>query len=444
MARRKKSPLTRQEAQHLSRSILLEESGAPVAARVVIVILFLIFVAFTTWTYVAELDEVAVTHGTIEPAGRLVEVESESGGMVTAILVHDGQMVEAGRELIRLDPIASQSRLKEARGQEAALLIRKERLMALLEKRLPDFSPYVEDYHEVVDYQAKLHDLTLESLQVQQSMLESRVRQFEAELNQLDNTEKTLSESFELVREELATFTALHEKNLVGKLEFNNVRRLYLQTQEGLLAIPARRSQVNEMLSESRDRLDRLGIDARQSWLVELDRINEELARQKEVIVRAEQQSSQTVVRSPEAGFVHDLAVRSLGRVVQPGETILKIVPTARHLVAVTRIASKDIGHVHPGLPVTLKLVAFDFARYGAITGRLLDISPSTVKDATGEFSYEAIISLDRLHMGDDPQRNVLLPGMRVQADIRTGEKTVLAYLLKPIHTSLKQAFRER
>lgn len=444
MPDRKKSPLTRQEARHLSRSILLEESGAPAAARLVILLLFMVLTAFIGWAYIAQLDEVAVTHGTIEPAGRLVEVESEHGGLVTAILVQDGQMVQAGQELLQLDPIFSLSQLKEAETQLATLLTRKERLAALLERRDPDFSPMAEDHPELVDYQLKIHDLALDSLQVQRSILESRVKQFQAELRQLTKTEQTLSESFELIREEMEIFNALHEQQLVGKIELNNVRRLFLQAQENLLAIPTRRTQVEEMLSESRDRLARLDIEARQSWLTEMDRINEDLAVQQEVIVRARKQSNRLVLRSPEAGFVHDLRVRSLGRVVQPGDAILNIVPTDRDLLAVTRIASRDIGHVYPGLPVTIKLTAFDFARYGSVTGTLEHISPSTVMDQTGESTYVATISLDKLHVGDDAETNRILPGMLVQADIRTGEKTVLTYLLKPIYASLQKAFRER
>ncbi len=288
------------------------------------------------------------------------------------------------------------------------------------------------------------NDLALDSLQVQRSILESRVKQFQAELLQLNKTEQTLSESFEMVREEMDVFMALHEQELVGKIELNNVRRLYLQAQENLLAIPTRRIQLEEMLSESRDRLARLDIEARQSWLAEMDSINEDLAKQQEVIVRARKQSSRLVIRSPESGFVHDLRVRSLGRVVQPGDTILNIVPTDRDLLAVTRIASKDIGHVYPGLPVTIKLTAFDFARYGSVSGKLMHISPSTVMDQTGESTYVATISLDRLYVGDDPETNRILPGMLVQADIRTGERTVLTYLLKPIYASLQKAFRER
>ncbi len=444
MATNSSSSLGRKEALHLSKSILLEESGVPVIVRLAIVIVAVVVAAFSVWASVTTIDEVAISAGFIEPSGQVLVVQSEPGGLVTDILVHDGQHVAKGQVLVRLDPVTVNSRQSEALGQKAAFETRKERLLALLESREPDFSRFNVKYAEFVDYQLKLYRQNLESLKLNREILSSRVQQFTVELQELQNTEKMASENFKLMKEELGAYSKLQEQKLVGKSEFNAVMRLYLQAQENLLQIPTRRMQLNESLNESQSRLARLDIDAREGWLKEMDRLNEDLARQSEALLRLDMQARQHEIFSPSEGYVHNLRLRSPGEVVEPGGKLLDLVPMDRPLVARTKIRSRDIGHLQIGQPVTIKVQAYDYARYGGISGRLKDLSPFTMTEAGDEAFYRATMELDKAYVGDNPDDNRLIPGMIVQADIRTGQKTIIEYLMKPIFTSVKQAFRER
>lgn len=149
-------------------------------------------------------------------------------------------------------------------------------------------------------------------------------------------------------------------------------------------------------------------------------------------------------IRAPVRGIVVGPTIHTVGGVVPPGAVLLELVPLDKELIVETRITTRDVGHVKVGYPVTVKVTTYDFARYGAISGELKDISASTFLDAEGEPYYRGGVTLDRRYVGSDPELKRILPGMTVQADIKTGKKTLLAYLLNPVISSFKTSFRER
>lgn len=122
----------------------------------------------------------------------------------------------------------------------------------------------------------------------------------------------------------------------------------------------------------------------------------------------------------------------------------MEVVPLDQHLVVEARISPRDIGHLQVGQTVRVKISSYDFARYGALDGNLAFISATTFPGVQGQPYYRGRISLSQNYVGDDPQKNIVLPGMTAEADIVTGKKTILAYLLKPIHLSLRTALTER
>jgi len=149
-------------------------------------------------------------------------------------------------------------------------------------------------------------------------------------------------------------------------------------------------------------------------------------------------------VRAPVTGWVHQLKYNTAGEVLVPGVTIMELVPRGAKLVAEIRIHPRDIGHVKPGDKVVLKFTAYDFARYGGLEGQLFKISASTYQDPKGASFYRGIVMLKKTHVSDDPTLNPVMPGMTLLADIKTGKKTIIEYLLKPVFTSAKSAMRER
>ena len=183
----------------------------------------------------------------------------------------------------------------------------------------------------------------------------------------------------------------------------------------------------------------------RKNILGELDVVTAEIAQVRELIHRLEDRVTRLKIIAPVHGFVKDIKVRSEGGVIAPGGILMDIVPIDDELRIETRISTKDVGHVNLGQNVTIKVTSFDFARYGSVNGVLENISATTyIDEKDGTPYYKGIVKLDVPYVGSEPSENRILPGMTVQADILTGNKTLFQYLLKPIYVSLQQSFRER
>jgi HlyD family type I secretion membrane fusion protein len=163
-----------------------------------------------------------------------------------------------------------------------------------------------------------------------------------------------------------------------------------------------------------------------------------------ETIARLEDRVHRLVVTAPNRGYIKGLAIKNAGAVIQPGGLIAELVPADQELRAEAKILPKDIGHVKLGQKVKIKVSTYDFARYGFIWGDLTRISASTFLNEKGEPHYKAQVTLSKNHVGDDPALHVITPGMTVMAEVMTGDKTLLQYMLKPIFTQLQQSFHER
>lgn len=222
-----------------------------------------------------------------------------------------------------------------------------------------------------------------------------------AELSHLENRERSLVNQTKIVEEILSMQSRLLEKKFTS-------RARYLETQR------------------------------------ELARTRGELAEVREELVRLQHRVARTEVTAPTRGYVKGLNVNTVGGVMAPGQVLMEIVPADQDLVVEARISTRDIGHVSVGQTAKVKIDTYDFARYGAITGRLKRISATTFQDDKGAPYYKGTIVLDRRHVGTEPQRNPVLAGMTVQAEIVTGAKSILEYLLKPIRNSVDRAFHER
>ena len=441
---KEKFRVKKRESLHLSQALLLEETGVPRLVRYVILTLIVVIAAFISWASVTRIDEVAVANGKIIPSGHVKRVQSEDGGVVLAILVREGEAVSKGQELITMDPTSTVSNLDQQLVRNASLSLRMERLQALIDGRAPDYSAVDPKYAKLAAQQTNLHVQIIESMKVKRAILNNQINQYQAELKELGNREKTLRQQYQLMKEEYESYEDLFKRELVGKTEFFGIKRQFLQVQEYLNQIPVRRIQVREKLTESKNRLVKLSEDALENWMGELATIEAEASEITEVVKRHERDVFQLSIKAPEDGVVHNLKINSGGEIIKPGETVLELVPMGETLVAEVKISSRDVGHIQEGQPVTIKLTAYDYSRYGGIKGKLTDISPTTIIDENGSVYYEGIVSLNAKHLESGNTKHLILPGMTVQADIKTGDKTLIGYFMKPIYLSLKQSFRER
>ena len=433
-----------QQTRFLSQSVILEEAGTPALIRMAMIVVCLSIVGFVIWASITDVAEIAVTKGEVVPTGQVQSIQHLEGGIIAAILVTGGNVVEPGQTLVRLDPAAALAELDQTRARHASLQLQAERLEALAAGRKPNFSPAGDGYKELAADQLAIYEGSVNAAASRRTVLLDQRDQKRAELAIFDEQIKTSKSNIEILEEEYKLREDLVKEGLSAKGVFLSLKRELNQTKGDLAKLINQRAQAKQELAEVKSRLAELATDQRETTLAEAGVLGGELAQVRDIIRRLEDRVRRLDVRAPVRGIVKGLQVHTVGGVLPPGGTLLEIVPLGKKLIVETRIATRDVGHVSLGQPVTVKVDSFDFTTYGVITGELKDISATTFLDENGNPYYKGIIALDQDYVGSNPDLNNVAPGMTVLADIHTGTKTLLEYLLKPIYTSINPAFRER
>lgn len=432
------------QPRHLSQAIILEETGTSAIVRQAILLISGAMLVFILWAGIAKLDEVAVTNGEVVPSSAVQTIQHLEGGVVSEILVKEGQLVDEGQVLFRLAPQSAASEFEQMKAREVGLALRAERLKSYLDGRDPDFSFAGDAFKELVQdqksillaqRQARSSSLAVAKAQVEQKRLE--VRQFE---ESLIGTKEQLKVLEELVR----IRGQLEKEGLVSRVVFLDTQRSFFTTQGDVNRITQQLAASRQALTEAENRLSSQDATLKQEASNEMGAVTGELAQVRESLSKLSDRVERLDIVSPKKGLVQDLKIRTLGAVVAPGGTLCQVVPVNDKLQLEIKIQSRDIGHVSTGQPVIVKMTTYDFSRYGSIPGKLETLSPTSFTDERGNTFYKGIVTLERNYVGEVPGVNVVLPGMTAQADIETGDKTLLEYLLKPIVVSLKNSFHER
>lgn len=432
------------QMRHLSQSAILEEVGPPRLVRVLLVLLSLSVFGFIGWAAVTELKETTKASGEVVPTGSVLAIQHLEGGIIARIFVREGDIVNAGDTLVRLNPTAARAQLEETEARAASLEIRRERLLAFAEGRDPDFSAAPARFSELVDGERAILRQQFDALDQEASVLEAQARQRRSELAVLGSQVVKLSDRIRNLRTQKDMRERLAEKGLVSKLVFLQTLEQY-QTAVGELAeIRGKMVSAESAIDEAGNKIGQLQSQRRNEALEETGRVAADLASVRETARRLNDRVSRLDIASPVHGIVKGLATNTVGGVIPPGGLVTEIVPIDRELIVEARISPIDIGHISIGHKATVKVTTFDFARFGSIEGTVTKISASTFKDRENEVYYKAEVRLENTYVGSDPKANRILPGMVTEIDINTGKRTVLRYLLRPVFQSLDVALSER
>lgn len=432
------------QARYLGHSAMLEEAGMSRYVRLAMVMVAVLITVFLVWASITRLEEVAVASGEVAPAGSVRVVQHLEGGIVEDIRVDEGQLVQEGEVLLRMNPEAALSELETYRARFASLSLQAERLRAFGDGRDPDFSIIPDEYAEMKTDQMEIYRTQLANRETSRQVLADQIKQKREELLLLDAEEKTLNEQLALVQEELAMREDLLRKGLTSRVTFLDTKRAAAGVKGDIAQVLGNKRTVTEEITELNSRLGDLDASLRQEALKEMGNVTSELAEVRETMRKSEDRVQRLVVRAPVSGYVQDLKIKTVGAVIPAGGIILNVVPVEETLRVEGRIKPRDIGHVTVGQDVKVKVTSYEFSRYGHVMGRLTKISATTFVDEQENPYYKGFIELSQAYVGDNPNRNIILPGMTVQADIITGEKTLLQYLLKPVYKNIQGAFHER
>ncbi|MDR2857502.1 MAG: HlyD family efflux transporter periplasmic adaptor subunit [Novosphingobium sp.] len=362
-------------------------------------------VLFLTWAAFAQLDEVAVGQSKVIPFSRAQVIQSLDGGIVTRLDVHEGDVVERGQLLARLDPVQAEATTGEAMARIASLKARAARLDAEMRGAgHVGFPPEV------------LAEPGLAARE-QAAFAQNRAA--------IGQALADLGQQRQLAGQQLALALPLLQTGATNEAELLRLRQ---QVADLTSRINAARSQYDVALKK----------DFAET-MAELEPL-EQVAKGRAATL------DRTEIRSPVRGVVKEIRVSTIGGVVAPGGVVMEIVPLGDQLLVEARISPRDIAFIRPGQAATVKITAYDSSIYGSLPGKVETVSPDSVLDEVDRRTtyYKVLVRTDKAWLRTtDGKRHPIMPGMVASVEIRTGRKTVLAYLLKPLEKA-REALRER
>jgi membrane fusion protein, adhesin transport system len=400
--------------------------------------------AIAAWSAVAEFREVAVARGQIVPSNATQKIHHLEGGILDAVLVAEGDEVEKGQPLLRLRPEASQNDLEQMEARLNSLRVQHARLQSLLTGEMPDFSVFGGDYPDIHKEQLDFHANTLNKDARDREKIELEIKQSEAELSATTVERESLSRRVTIETEKVDMRRRTFEMGHTSRIVYLEATSQMEAVQQKLATADGKVVLLRGKVQEGRQALQKSEAERTHKLAEESAKVTSELLETENAVKKHRDRVLRLTILSPAKGIVQLLVQRNAGEVIKPGDLVAEIISLQSDVIAEVQLLAKDIGNVKLDAPARIKASNYDPTGIEIATGRVVDISATTFETKDGQPYYRTRIKLDSLYVGR-PERNWrLLPGMVVEADIVTGSKPLLKYMLKPVYRSLDSAFSER
>jgi HlyD family secretion protein len=429
----------------------IQESPPAPLAGWMLRLLFALLTAAFLWAILGRLDIVAVTDGKLVPSSYLKIVQPAEQGIVREILVKEGEKVEAGQVLIRMDSALTGADMKSLQAEHAHKRLALRRVDAQLAQvkfvRQRNDPP---DLYARVEAQYAANVRAYENALSQEKALLEKARQ---DLGAAEQTRAKLEQVLPHYIEQEKAFEKLSKDGFSGRILYTDKRRERIEKEQDLRTQEFSIRAAEALIEQSEKKMSQISADYRRSLQAERVDTAAQLERLTQELAKLAHRHELLDLRAPQAGVVKDLATHTAGTVAAPGTILMTLVPEGDKLVAEVWVSNQDVGFVRPGQEAKLKLAAFQFQKYGMIGGRVLRVnadateapSPNLRQDigrerATGPLAFRAVIELERQDLFPHP----LQPGMQVVGEIHLGTRTMLEYLLSPVQKAFHEAARER
>ena len=406
---------------------------------------------FGYWAMSAPLSGAVITQGTISATGGNILIQQPEGGIVQQLLVHEGDRVRQGEDLILLDRTAAQADLNRLTRQSIALRATAVRLeaerdgldrLAPITEAAP--APFQQDFENLIREQQKEFDARLARFRSEQSIMAQQVAMHRESVVGLNAQKQAIQQQAEVVKKELGIKTSLLDRGLTNRTEYSQLLRSEADLVGQAGALEANLAAANSQIVEAQVQVERLTTQRVEEALGKLDEVRTNLADIDERIRAAEAVLQRTTIKAPAAGIVVSSTYNSKGSVIAPGEKIMEILPTASGLNVDAKLRPKDIDQVRVGQPAKLRLSALNMRLTPEVSATVSEISADRLIDqATHEPYFRARLKIaDALPPGVKAEQ--LYPGTPVEAFISTGNRTFFEYLARPMLDSFARAFTER
>jgi len=418
-------------------------------------LVILLLGGFGTWAATTELAGAVIARGTVVVESNVKKVQHPTGGVIGEILVHDGDEVEAGQVLIRLDDTVTRSTLGVVRSQLDEYLARQARLLAERDGAanivFPDELTGRSREQSVAAAMAgeeKLFEARRSAQNGERAQLRERIDQSKEEIRGLSAQQTSKETEVNYINQELTGVTELYAKNLVSISRLNTLQRdkARLEGEQGQYVAEIARARGK--ISETELQVIQLDQNFRTDVLKDLRETEGKIAELRERVTAAQDQLKRVDIRAPQSGIVNQLSVHTVGGVISPGETIMQIVPRADALVVDAKVAPQDIDQVTLGAKGIVRIMAGDQRTIPDLNGRLTLVSADLARDPPVGQQESAPYYLVRVSLPADEAKRLgdikLIPGMPAEVFIQTYARTPLQYLLKPLRDQMARTFRER
>lgn len=400
------------------------ELRTPRTLRLLLMTMLAMVVCGLVWAAFAVLDEVKRGNGRVVPSRQMQIIQSLEGGIVDAISVQEGEIVNAGQPLMRIDDTTFAAQFGEIRERRDAMAARVARLEA--ESRGADKLVFPHDDKKE----------TSRAEETELSVFDARSRKLKQEIGVLAQQESRLSENLQLLNREVELTRKLFAQRVVPEIE--------------MLRLERQASELRGQLGEVQSRMTTAKATFRSQAEEDLAKSTGDLAVLDENIRSAQDRVRRTELKSPVHGIINKVNVNTIGGVVQPGVSLIEIVPLDDSLLVEGRIRPQDIAFIHPNQEAVVKITAYDSSVYGSLKGKVERISADTIIDEKGdkaergETYYRVMVRTEKNHLGTPGHPLPIIPGMVGTVEILTGSKSVLSYIAKPIRVLRDEAMRER
>jgi len=424
-------------------SAILEQTPSRVS-KVIKIWLFTIFL-FILWASFAEIDEITRGDGDVIPYGQNQVIQNLEGGIVESILVKEGQIVKKGEIILKINNAKSisSSKTNEMKFHE----LKAKRLRLYAEANQLKFEEMQTTFPELKKQIRLAKELYLsnkvEFLAKDNSFIQ-QIEQRKQEYKEAKARVGSLRKSLEYVSEEIAMTAPMVREGVKSKVDFLKLKREANGIENDIEAAELSLPRLASAITEYREKR----IESKQLFInharKELNEVSAELSRLETQQVAFSDQVDRTMVKSPVEGIVQKLFINTVGGVIKPGDDLVEIVPTNEKLFLEIKIKPSDIAFLHPGAEAKVKVSAYDYAIHGGLVGKVVNISPDTITDKKENTFYLIHVETEKNYLGSKEHPLQIIPGMTVNVDIVTGQKTVMQYILKPILKSKQYVFSER
>ncbi|MEL4177189.1 HlyD family type I secretion periplasmic adaptor subunit [Roseateles sp. PN1] len=427
----------------LNIEALLDERGQSRALRRTLAAIVVLVLALLAWASLAKVDEVARSRGEIQPGGHVQVLQSQEGGTIIKLHVKEGESVKAGQLIAEFATTDIEKLRTQTEIKLNALAIDRERMLAVLENRRPDFAKFEQEYPMLVAQAFTTYREQIASRDAAVASKRAQGGQQGALIGGAEQDKLLIERQIKETRDRLARLEEGARGGAVTQFAVSDVRLQLAVLEQRLSEATSRASGMRSNVSGVDADVAKVRADFNQQISSDLSKVTENFRELQADRKALEERKGRIEIKSPVAGIVMELPRTAEGAVVPPGGIVAEVVPTGLDIVMEVMVLPRDIGFVKEGQRASVKIDSFDSARFGFVEGRVMRVAPTSTKmKENGQPFYKVEVALAKPFVG--AQNHRLMPGMTGEADIATGSKTVMQYLLKPIFLAADTAFHER